>query len=100
MKLHRWSDIKAKRYAPEKIAQMKKAALDELLEMDLRMLREAAGLTQEELATKLEKGQGVLSKLESGGDHRLSTIRNYVEALGGEVEVIATVGGKRIKLAC
>ncbi len=99
MAMHKWNDIKAKRFTPEKIAQMKKAALDELLEMDLRALREAAGMTQAELAAKLETTQGGLSRMESPGDRRLSTIKNYVEALGGELELVATVHGKRVKLA-
>jgi transcriptional regulator with XRE-family HTH domain len=67
--------------------------------MDLRALREAAGLTQEELAAKVDITQSQLSKLERREDHRISTLRRYVKALGGELEVVAVVDGKRIKLA-
>jgi hypothetical protein len=35
---------------------------------------------------------------EHRSDHRLSTIRKYVEALGGEIEVVANFGDKRIRL--
>jgi hypothetical protein len=42
--------------------------------------------------------QSELSRLESRGDHRISTLRRYVEALGGELEVAAIFGGRRVKL--
>jgi hypothetical protein len=42
--------------------------------------------------------QSELSRLESRGDHRISTLRRYVEALGGELEVTALFGGRRVKL--
>ncbi len=67
--------------------------------MDLRALREAVGLTQEELARKVEVTQSQLSKLERREDHRLSTLRRYVEALGGEIEIVALIEGKKIRLS-
>jgi hypothetical protein len=42
--------------------------------------------------------QPELSRLERGSDYRLSTIRKYVTALGGELEIFAVVKGKRIPL--
>jgi hypothetical protein len=39
-----------------------------------------------------------MSRLESRGDHRISTLRRYVEALGGEIEITAVIGRRRIKL--
>jgi len=56
-------------------------------------------VTQEELAAKVEITQSQLSKMERREDHRISTLRRYVKAMGGELEVIAVVHGKRIKLA-
>jgi transcriptional regulator with XRE-family HTH domain len=67
--------------------------------MDLRSLREAVGLTQEELAQRVAITQSQLSKLERREDYRLSTLRRYVTALGGELEIVAVVDGKRIRLA-
>jgi len=49
MKMHKWSDLKAERFSPEDIEKIRKEALRDLLEEDLRALREAAGVTQEEL---------------------------------------------------
>ena len=82
--------------SPGELKEIDKAVDQELLEMDLRALREAVGLTQEELARKVVVTQSQLSKLERREDHRISTLRRYVEALGGRLEVSAVVGGKRI----
>ena len=37
-------------------------------------------------------------RTERGSDHLLSTLKRYVEALGGEVEVVAHVAGRTVKL--
>jgi transcriptional regulator with XRE-family HTH domain len=67
--------------------------------MDLRELRELLGKTQQEIAVLIERSQGQVSETERRQDLRLSTLRSYVEALGGELEVIASFGDKRIKLS-
>jgi predicted transcriptional regulator len=97
MKLHKWKDIKAQGRSAERVRQLEQEALAELA--DLRALREAAGVTQEDLAAKLETNQGTLSKIERRDDHRVSVLREFVEALGGELEVVAIIKGKRVKLA-
>jgi DNA-binding XRE family transcriptional regulator len=94
-----WKDIREKKFSAEELKTIDREVEGELLEMDLRALREAAGLTQEELAAKVEITQSQLSKMERREDHRISTLRRYVKAMGGELEVIAVVHGKRIKLA-
>jgi transcriptional regulator with XRE-family HTH domain len=94
-----WKDIRDQKFSAEELKTLDREVEGELLEMDLRTLREAAGLTQEELAAKVEITQSQLSKLERREDHRISTLRRYVKAMGGELEVIAVVQGKRIKLA-
>ena len=52
-------------------------------------IREAVGKTQVELADELGLGQGSVSKIERAADMYLSTLRRYIEALGGELEVLA-----------
>jgi hypothetical protein len=59
----------------------------------LRALRESVGKTQGEVARKTSMSQPQLSRVETRRDHLISTLRKYVRALGGEVEVIAVVGG-------
>ena len=94
-----WQNIRTKRFTPEQLQQIDDAVELELLEMDLRALREAAGLTQEELAQRITVTQSQLSKMERREDHRISTVRRYVAALGGELEIVAVVDGKRILLS-
>jgi DNA-binding XRE family transcriptional regulator len=98
MTAHTWQEIRAKKFSPDQLQQIDNAVEQELLEMDLRALREAAGLTQEELAQRVAITQSQLSKLERREDHRISTVRRYVAALGGELEIVAVVDGKRIQL--
>ena len=94
-----WQDIRTKRFTPDQLQQIDDAVEQELLEMDLRALREAVGLTQEELAQRITITQSQLSKMERREDHRISTVRRYVVALGGELEIVAVVDGKRFLLS-
>lgn len=68
------------------------------LEMSLRELRRLVGKTQIALSSELQMGQGELSRFENREDHRLSTLRRYIQAMGGELEVTAIFGDKRIAL--
>jgi hypothetical protein len=97
--VQRWSDVRDKRkLSPEATARARREADRALLEMNLRALRESAGKTQDEMAELTSMTQSELSRFERRDDHLLSTIRRYVEALGGKVEVFAVVKGKRVKL--
>jgi transcriptional regulator with XRE-family HTH domain len=55
----------------------------------LRQIREARERTQAEIAEKLQINQAAVSKLERRTDMYLSTLRGYIEAMGGTLEVIA-----------
>ena len=55
----------------------------------LAELRERRGTTQVELAARLGKNQGNVSRLERRDDLYLSTLREYLAALGGELELVA-----------
>jgi DNA-binding XRE family transcriptional regulator len=68
------------------------------LEVSLRELRRVAGKTQEEVAEETGLTQGAISQLEREEDHKISTLRRYVAALGAELEVVAVLGDKRIAL--
>jgi hypothetical protein len=67
-------------------------------EMSLGELRKLAGVTQVDAAGAMAMDQGQLSRFERQEDRKLSTLRRYVEALGGELEVVAVLGDKRIVL--
>ncbi len=79
----------------------KRRMLDEVRAYQLRELREAAELTQVELAARLDVSQNRVSRLEGGDLERsqIDTLRRYVEALGGTLHVEVEYAGKRIELA-
>src|SRR5258707_9426487 len=58
-------------------------------EMSLRELRRAHKLTQERIAEALGIGQDQVSRLEQRSDLLLSTLRSYVEAMGGRLTLMA-----------
>lgn len=55
----------------------------------LKDLRQAAQQTQQDLAATLGVGQDTISRLEKRSDMLLSTMRRYVEAMGGSLELVA-----------
>ncbi|MBZ0185836.1 MAG: helix-turn-helix domain-containing protein [Candidatus Obscuribacterales bacterium] len=72
-------------------AKIKARAQDLLAEeKTLRELRKARELSQETLAERLGIRQGDLSKFERRADAYLSTIRRYVVAMGGTLDLVAT----------
>lgn len=56
----------------------------------LRDLRIAASQTQEDMAQALGVRQDTISRLEQRSDMLLSTMRRYVEAMGGQLDLVAT----------
>ena len=58
-------------------------------EMSLRDLRQALTLTQVHMAETLGIGQDGISRLEKRSDLLLSTLRTYIEAMGGQLSLIA-----------
>lgn len=65
-----------------------------LEEITLRRLREKLGLSQSELAERIEVQQPAISKLESRQNLELNTLRAVVNALGGTIEIIVRVPNK------
>jgi DNA-binding XRE family transcriptional regulator len=58
-------------------------------EMTLAELRQARKLTQETLAGTLNVGQEAIAKMEKRADMYVSSLRRYVGAMGGELEIVA-----------
>jgi DNA-binding XRE family transcriptional regulator len=58
-------------------------------ELSLRDLRKARAKTQVALAKDLGIGQEGVSRIEKRSDLMLSTLRSYVEAMGGELHLVA-----------
>jgi DNA-binding XRE family transcriptional regulator len=58
-------------------------------EMTLRDLRKAHALTQERMAEALHISQDGVSRIEKRSDFLLSTLRSYIEAMGGKLRLVA-----------
>lgn len=77
------------RMSPERRARVEERVRKALQEMALDELRSARQLTQAELADVLRVDQGSISKLERRTDMYISTLRRYVEAMGGSLQIRA-----------
>jgi predicted transcriptional regulator len=99
MPAKKWSDIRSARFDAAKRAELDRIINSELLEMSLAELRKELGKTQAEVAAAAEMTQGMLSQVENRDDHLVSTLRRCVRALGGDLELTAVVGNKRVKLS-
>ncbi|EPA97868.1 Helix-turn-helix domain protein [compost metagenome] len=62
--------------------------------MTLQELRKGLNLTQEAMADLLDIKQGNVSKVEKRTDMLISTLREYVEAMGGTLELVARLPGR------
>lgn len=74
---------------PESQARAAEKTQSMLLEMPLDELRQARGLSQKMLAEILHVQQPAIAKMEKRTDMYLSTLRSHIEAMGGELEVVA-----------
>ncbi len=84
----KFRDLRA-RMSPERQQRAHQRAEAILDELPLRELRQARQLTQEALARALRSQQALVSKLERRADMYVSSLRSYIEAMGGELEIIA-----------
>jgi Helix-turn-helix domain len=71
--------------------QRKAVELTDAMEQALTLaeLRRARAMTQEQLASDLHVGQASIAKLERRTDMYLSMLRRFVEAMGGELDIVA-----------
>lgn len=72
--------------AVERLAGLRAETLGEIR---LYELRHGEAISQVELAGRLDVTQGAISKLEHSEDVRVSTLRQYLEALGARLELVA-----------
>jgi DNA-binding Xre family transcriptional regulator len=90
---------RARRRDPDwdaKVEERQRAMEDALVLAELRQSRK---ITQVQLADALGISQGNVSRLETRSDVYLSTLRSYVEALGGHLELAAVFPDERVPVA-
>jgi predicted transcriptional regulator len=78
---HSFAELRA-RMSPEAQATDEAKLLD--TERDLAEVRRALKLSQEEIGQTLQIGQGSVAKIEKRADVYVSTLRRFIEAMGGE----------------
>ncbi|MBI2944301.1 MAG: helix-turn-helix transcriptional regulator [Candidatus Wallbacteria bacterium] len=98
MTRHRWNDVARTKLSAEQVEANERWAKAEVLELSLKAVRQLVGKTQVAAAKAAGMTQSELSKAERREDRLLSTLRRYIEALGGELEVIAKFGDRTVKL--
>jgi DNA-binding transcriptional regulator YiaG len=104
----RWTDVRAKgravdprppaeQTAGRAIAKERQEAY--IRGQQLAEMRQAVEVTQADLAASLGVSQARVSKIEHGENSGIDVVRAYVGALGGHLDVIASVGGQIWRLA-
>ena len=85
---HPFSEL-TKDFTPERRQRVDAMKSELLAEMPLHELRRARALTQRDLAETLKVNQPAVSKLEQRADVYVSSLRSYVEAVGGRLKIVA-----------
>ena|SRR5579862_4524878 len=79
--------------------EIKRGTAKILAEMELAELREALAIRQADLAHKLKTTQAAVSRLERRGNLTIGSLKGYIEALGGKLELNAVLPGHTVKIA-
>ena len=85
---HPFSEL-TKDFTPERRQRIEALKGEMLAEMPLHELRRARALTQRDLANMLRVNQPAISKLEQRTDVYVSSLRAYIEAVGGKLKIVA-----------
>ena len=95
---HKFSELRS-RLSPESRKRSEARARVLLAEMPLHELRQARGLSQKMLADVLHVQQPSIAKMEKRTDIYLSTLRSHIEAMGGELDIIARFPDGAVKIS-
>ncbi|HKT15703.1 MAG TPA: XRE family transcriptional regulator [Allosphingosinicella sp.] len=93
-----FSELK-KRWSAERLAAnaARKAKLTEEM-VSLEQLREGLGISQQELASVMDVQQPAISKLVRRPDMKVSTLRELIAAMGGELHITATFPDRSVEI--
>lgn len=102
MKVRNFKELRAKLESTpgraERMKRLRAETLDEILHYRLGEIRKMREQTQIELAEAIGVTQPSVAKVERSEDPQLSTLRKYIEGLGGHLEVTAVFDGERFPL--
>ena len=95
-----WSEISAKlRADPERRTRIEQREQAIEAELTISQLRESRGVTQENVAEKMNVTQSNVSHFERNPNIFLRSLADYVEALGGQLEIRAVFPDQIVTLA-
>ena len=94
---HKFSKLEAK-LPPRRRAHIDRMAAMLRKEMDLTQLRIARELSQAEMGERLKVEQPAIAKLEKRTDMYVSTLRRFVEAVGGKLEIVARFPHHKVRI--
>ncbi len=95
-----WKELRDKLHAtPEGRAAARRARINLAIMLKLAEMREGRGMTQADLADAMQVSQANVSRLENAGDMNVSTLYNFVAALGGTIEVHVRFEDQVIRIA-
>lgn len=98
MTTKKWKDVRATR-SPEVLERARRKTEAMSAALQLSELRNRRGLTQEQLAERLGAHQSGVSRLEKRKNVHVDTLREVIEAMGGELEITARFpDGEAIKV--
>lgn len=94
---------------PHELYENAEAAYDRIVELlliqtrtipglTLPKLRELRGLSQTDIAQRLQINQGAVSRLERRGDMLVGTLRHLISAMGGRLKLIAEFPDRRVDI--
>ena len=86
------------RMSPEARAAAEAEAIRLGDEMELAQIRQARRLSQAELGRELNIGQAAVAKIEKRTDMYVSTLRRFINAMGGELEIVARFPDRTVKI--
>ena len=94
----KFSTLRAK-MSPQSRAREAARAKALAAEMPLHELRQAREMSQVKLAEVLQLQQPEISKIEHRTDIYISTLREYIRAMGGDLEIVAKFPDGEVKIA-
>ena len=94
-----FSDLK-RGWSPERSAANEARKAQQLAAevVSLEQLREGLGISQEELASIMDVQQPAISKLVRRPDMKVSTLRDLIAAMGGELHITATFADRTVEI--
>ncbi len=92
-----FNELRAK-MSPDRREANRREAEKLIVAIELAELRKRAGLSQKDIAERLNVQQPAVAKVEARPDLHISTLREHIEAMGGNLVVLAEFPQETVKL--